>query len=192
MSDKDTYLKKGELSYQKRDFKEAITWFSKALKIDSNDADLYSTRGVAHFHSGNLPASLQDMNTSQSLEPNSPYRYASRAYIKDAMGDTHGAIIDYQKTIELDPEDAIALNNLGMLEEKLGHQVKAQTLFKFADDLTKRENSTPETFERPTNIQKEINEKRQEQSLSTEIKKVFTSKSAFKEFISFVKNGFKK
>jgi Flp pilus assembly protein TadD len=192
MSDKDTYLKKGELSYQKRDFKTAIDWFSQALNLDGNDADLYSTRGVAYFHLGDLPASLQDLNTAQSLEPNNPYRYSSRAYIKDAMGDTHGAILDYQKTIELDPEDAVAFNNLGMLEEKLGHQAKAQTLFKFADDLARGENPTPETFERPKNIQKEINEKRKEESLGNEIKKVFTSKSAFKEFVSFVKNGFKK
>ena len=36
------------------------------------------------------------------------------------LKDTKGAIADYNKAIELDPEDEISLNNLGLLQEKVG------------------------------------------------------------------------
>ena len=36
-----------------------------------------------------------------------------------ALRDIQGAIADYEKAVELDPEDAITLNNLGLLEEQV-------------------------------------------------------------------------
>ena len=82
-----------------------------------------------------------DMNKAQELEPRNPYRYSSRAYIKDAIGDLAGAIEDYKKCIELDPLDAVAHNNLGMLEEKFGRKQKAEKHFKKADEISKDEKS---------------------------------------------------
>jgi len=81
------------------------------------------------------------MNKAQELEPQNPYRYSSRAYIKDACGDLEGAIADYKKCIELDPQDAVAHNNLGMLEEKFGRKQKAEKHFAKADEISKDEKS---------------------------------------------------
>lgn len=47
-----------------------------------------------------------------------------------------GAIEDYEKAIELDPEDAVAFNNLGLVEEKLGRKEKAKDYFEKADSLS--------------------------------------------------------
>ncbi|MCE2777491.1 MAG: tetratricopeptide repeat protein [Algoriphagus sp.] len=47
-----------------------------------------------------------------------------------------GAIADYEKAIELDPEDAVAYNNLGLVEEKMGRKEKAQQNFTKADALS--------------------------------------------------------
>ena len=38
--------------------------------------------------------------------------------MKQACGDLRGAIEDYKRTVELDPEDAVTWNNLGLLEEQ--------------------------------------------------------------------------
>ncbi len=45
------------------------------------------------------------------------------------------AMQDYRKAVELDPEDAVAHNNLGLLEEKVGYQLKADKRFEKADKL---------------------------------------------------------
>ncbi|MFK7758049.1 MAG: tetratricopeptide repeat protein [Flavobacteriales bacterium] len=192
----ETLMKAG--SYQ-----AAFTLFSAAIKAEPNNPVYYSQRGVCYFHLKDLKSALKDMNKSVELDPDYSYRYASRAYIKDASGDVLGAIADYQKAVELDPEDAVSYNNLGLLEEKLGYMESSKKSFKKADDLAKMLEETGIVTERellesvgekPTNIQKEIDAESEEQtssSLTQEIGNVFKKKDVFKEFVQFIKNGFK-
>lgn len=191
MSNITKYTEKAEKFYAEHKFKDAIYWFTRAISENAS-ADLYSERAVAFFHNGELKEALEDMNRAQEMEPQRAYRYSSRAYIRDAMGDVEGAVTDYEKAVELDPDDAIAHNNLGLLIEKLGHHQKAKVFFDFADKLAQEQEGDPNAIaERPRNIQTELNKERKETTLGTEIAKVFTSKDQFKEFLAFVKNGFK-
>jgi len=196
MDDYGKYLKKAQKSYAEKDFEKSVYWYTRCIAIRPDDAELYSDRGVAQFHRGNKREALADMNRAQELEPHRSYRYSSRAYIKDAMHDTEGAVEDYRIAVKLDPEDAIAYNNLGLLEEKLGRHNQARVFFEFADALAKKESGmpTPPTdTQYPTNIQSEINREKKEQSstLLNEMAEVFRSKSTFKEFLTFIRNGFK-
>ena len=52
-----------------------------------------------------------------------------------ALRDIQGAIADYEKAVELDPEDAITLNNLGLLEEQIGRMQSAKERFAAADAM---------------------------------------------------------
>lgn len=192
MSNLDNYITKAEKKYADHDFSEAIYWYTRAISEAPNEADLYSERAVAFFHNKELGPSLEDMNKAQELEPKNSYRYASRAYIRDATGDLKGAISDYQIAIKLDPDDAIAHNNLGLLTEKMGHQQQAQVFFDFADKLAKEQfEKTGKPIEKPRNIQHEVEASKSDKTLAGEMGKVFTSKQSFKEFINFIKNGFK-
>ncbi|MDP2042230.1 tetratricopeptide repeat protein, partial [Algoriphagus sp.] len=78
---------------------------------------------------------LNELDRAANLDPKNPYRYSSRAFLKDRLGDFNGAIEDYGKAIELDPEDAIAYNNRGLIEEKMGSIARAKKSFEKADDL---------------------------------------------------------
>lgn len=55
--------------------------------------------------------------------------------MKQAAQDLDGALADYKKALELDPDDAITWNNLGLLEERMGYQQQAQERFKVSDEL---------------------------------------------------------
>ncbi len=193
MGDKNKYYEKARKKYEDRDFEGAVYWYSRVLTVDPENADIYSERGVAFFHSGDLKKALADLSRSRDLEPENPYRYSSRAYIRDAMGDLEGAIADYEHAIKLDPQDAVAHNNLGLLEEKRGYRAKAKVLFYFADELAKNgENGASAEDMRPRNIQKEINKSKPRKDAPAEvIKEVFTNRSTFKEFLKFIGNGFK-
>ena len=68
---------------------------------------------------------ILDFDKAQQIEHNS-YRYSSRAFVKAHIKDVEGAIKDYQKAIELDPDDAIAHNNLGIILEQQGHKDQAE------------------------------------------------------------------
>lgn len=194
MSDKSKYYEKARKKYEAQNFEDAVYWYTRVLTADDKDAEIYSERGVAYFHKGELKKALEDLNRARDLEPENPYRYSSRAYIRDAMGDLEGAIADYEHTIKLDPEDAVAHNNLGLLEEKRGYHAKAKVLFNFADELSKDATGSdnPDDY-RPKNIQKEIDKetKKEEPSTTRVIKQVFTDKSAFKDFLNFIGNGFR-
>lgn len=191
MRAKDKFEKKAVQFYQNKDFEKAVYWYSRAISVDSTDPELYAERGVAYFHRNMLKESLQDLNKAQELEPKRAYRYSSRAYIKDAMGDTRGAIEDYKIAIKLDPEDAVAHNNLGLLEEKLGHTAQAQALFDMADAMAKDQPGDGENIPRPRNIQREINHSKSDKTLAGQMIDVFRSKKTFREFVTFIRNGLK-
>jgi tetratricopeptide (TPR) repeat protein len=190
--------KKGQLE-------DAIALFNEALTIHPGHPDIYSDRAVTYLHLKMKVESLQDFDLCIEIQPDYSYRYASRAYAKDFFGDTEGAIADYEKAIQLDPEDAVAHNNLGLLQEKLGYNRKAKENFERADRLSKIENRLYEVMnelENPPqneNIENQnsmdINESNSynlsEPNSSQEFKRIFTSRSQFQEFLRFVKNGFK-
>ena len=115
-------------------FEQAINYCNKQLEKNQNIADLLGLRAVAKFHAKDISC-IDDLNKAITLEPKNPYRYSSRAYIIDILGNTEAAIEDYLFAIELDPTDHIAINNLGMLEEKMGRKALAKSRFDKVDEL---------------------------------------------------------
>jgi Flp pilus assembly protein TadD len=186
---------------------EAIEAYSKALEINPDNADIYSDRGVAHLHNMDKIHCFADLNKAMDLQPNYSYRYASRAFAKNNFGDLAGAILDYEKAVELDPDDAVAQNNLGLLLEQQGYKKSAEARYARADKLSEQEDHLLEVID---DLDQEADVPRQETGAgsdievatiqedeensadnSREFKKIFTKKSQFKEFIRFIKNGFK-
>jgi len=182
-------IKQAEEKNSQEDYLGAFQLYSKAIDVLPNDANLFSARGIVLFHLDKKEDSLKDMNKAVELEPNYSYRYSSRAYIKASLRMTEYAIADYKKCTELDPQDAIAWNNMGLLEDQLGWNKKAEKTFQKADSLDKVLKDNGITAEKnidatPVKLEKPITKSRI-------IKDVFTKKETFKEFVHFVKSGFK-
>ena len=187
---------------QNGDIAGSIKLYTQALIEHPNDCNLISDRAVAYLHANDKENCFKDFDVALALQPNYSYRYASRAFAKNHFGDIDGALEDYQKAVELDPDDAVAQNNLGLLFEQKGYKNAAEERFKRADKLSKDEDYLLELIDDmdekkpsvPAEAIKEIDPNNQrEKNISTgkELKKVFTSKSQFKEFMNFMKNGFK-
>lgn len=198
---------------KERKWDEALKAFDRAFTALSEHPDLIHDRAVCLFQVGRKNEALSELNRAVELQPDYSYRYASRAYIRNAMKDIMGAIDDYKKAIELDPEDAISLNNLGMLEEQLGYRKEADERYRAADELSRilkergidiskandeREEpavtaEVPNHQPNPTSTEGEKTPENNEAngSIGDEIKKVFTQRSAFKEFVDFIRNGLK-
>ena len=187
----------GEQRYKSRDFEGAILAYTQAIEVEPTNADFYYQRGLSYFHLNRKSLALIDFNQAQELQPNNPFRYSSRAFIKDACGDINGAIADYERAIELDPEDAVAHNNLGLLHEKLGYMGKAKKSFDQADDLADKgeffkipsDKGTSQQQSEP--LPEELPSEPAKGNLIKEVIRVFTDKKTFREFITFVRNGFK-
>ena len=193
-------LKEGQID-------EAIELYTKALNEAPDDYNIISDRGVAYLHKNDKLRCFGDFNRAIQLQPNYSYRYASRAYAKKHFGDLEGAVADYEKAVELDPEDAVAQNNLGMLLEEMGYKKQSEKRFARADKLSEQENGLLNVMEGLEASEKAVEAPNQETPIedlspsdkgsdetktnSKEFKKVFTSKNQFKEFIRFIRNGFK-
>ncbi len=187
---------------QSGDLEGSISLYTKAMEEFPKDCNLISDRAVAYLHLNEKAKCFADFDLALSLQPNYSYRYASRAFAKNHFGDIDGAVEDYEKAVEIDPNDAVAQNNLGLLLEQKGYKNAAEERFKRADKLSKEEDHLLEIMDDLDNennpktdgIKEEVDPNIQrEKNISTgkELKKVFTSKSQFKEFMNFIKNGFK-
>ncbi|MGD1848094.1 MAG: tetratricopeptide repeat protein [Salibacteraceae bacterium] len=202
------FFERGKQKYARKDYKGAIEDFTESLAL-KEDADVLSERAVAYYHIRQLRKSLKDLDRAQELQPSNPYRYSSRAYIRDTMGDTSGAIKDYEIAVQLDPFDAVAHNNLGLLQEKLGRKEDAKRLVKQADKLAdaqaylaqeRKEKALQKMQLAESGISVQPGVKAETETppppaslgdhLSM-ISRVFQSKETWKEFTQFVRRGFK-
>jgi tetratricopeptide (TPR) repeat protein len=198
------------ISYRKIEkYDDSVADLSAILERLPEEATLLCDRGISHFKNKNIEAALADMDKAVELEPNNPFRYSSRAYIKGKT-DIYGAIADYEKAIELDPKDEISYNNLGLLQENAGRMKAAKKNFtksneilgydpdKRQEEITEEDNSdsteASQEVKESISTSEVLNEKTQESqaSLGKTMLSVFTSKTARKEYFKFVKSIFKK
>jgi tetratricopeptide (TPR) repeat protein len=183
---------------------KAILLYTKALSQSKGHPDIISDRAVAYLHQNNKELCYADFEEALELEPKRAYRYTSFAFAMNHFGDIEGAIQKYERAVELDPDDAVAHNNLGLLLENKGYKDAAQAKFDRADRLSKLEDGLLdivdeidgeteeiENISSPEEHEENLPPKENEPSVSSEIKKVFTKKETFKEFLRFIKNGFK-
>jgi tetratricopeptide (TPR) repeat protein len=207
--DNNTTFKKGIQFLKSEQYEKAVNVFTTLIDAGNNNARIYSERGVTYFHLKRFDLAIDDMDTAVNLEPTNGYRYASRAYIKGAAGDTKGGIEDYEKAVELDPYDDISFNNLGMLQEQLGYQRQSKNSFKTADQISKDSTEFPNLLSNKgknthgnskvlnTSKNKKIdlvNVAKQtppEGSIWSIVISVFGSRKGLADFLDFVKSGFK-
>ncbi len=206
----EEYHKKAIAEIDKGDFKQGLIYIEKALEISPYDPTFLTERGTLYLHLNEKENCLKDMDTVVNLEPKNGYRYSCRAYARSWFKDIDGAISDYEVAVQLDPEDAIAYNNLGLLLERKGAMERAKKNFDQADKISKDNEDYKDFFDsRSEEDKKEREEQFREEARASErkavnpafieekrtrgqiAKDIFTKKSTFKEFIGFIKNGFK-
>jgi tetratricopeptide (TPR) repeat protein len=185
----------GMAKVKENDHLEAIRIFTEVLENDPRDANALSHRGIAYLNIDKLDLSLADMNAAVAYDPEYSFRYQSRGYLKARLKDYEGALADYEKAVELDPNDAIAINNLALAQEQMGWAKEAKENFDKSDRLSGIKTAEERAEERRKQAEKEGS--MQDESTEDTVSKgeiarnVFTKKETFKEFIQFIKNGFR-
>lgn len=202
----DTHRKADELVKAGK-FDESLEIYNNLIILHPDNADMLGEMGVIFIHLNDREKCFYYLNAALDLEPSRSYRYSCRAYAHGHFKDYDASIMDYQRAIELDPEDSIAHNNLGLALEQKGYNDEAQKRFEQADKLAKAEEkmfsvldeleanrkASPEgdMNEIPSEeIETRLNEEEKSNTWK-EIKKFFTSAQQRKDFIRFIKNGFK-
>ncbi|MFD1552277.1 hypothetical protein DNU06_11410 [Putridiphycobacter roseus] len=187
-------LKKAKDKVSEKDLDAALEMLNHALSIDEKGKEALYERGVLYTNLKKLDLALFDFNILISLEEDNPFYFACRAFIKTGLKDISGAIQDYEITLKLDPEDAITLNNLGLLQEQGGYKSAAEKSFEKSNEYlgynpNRYDKDDEEKLQKnPPTGEVDASENRSGKKI---IKSVFSDKNGFKEFVQFIKNGFK-
>jgi Flp pilus assembly protein TadD len=197
MSENKEYLL-GLAKAKENNFKKAIEHFSNAIEKEPNKSEFFGQRSICYMNLEQFELSMFDMNKAIELDPKYAYRYTCRAFLKTRLGDLKGALNDYEKSIELEPDNPITYNNMGLAQQQLGYNKEAEDSFEKSNSLV---GYNPKNREIKSENNYATNKETEDKTVSEQaveqpnrkavLKEVFTKKSTFKEFLGFIKNGFK-
>jgi tetratricopeptide (TPR) repeat protein len=96
-----------------------------ALGPLSNNANVYTARGIASYHSGDFPQAIASFNAAIRLDPNDAQAYDIRGNAWDEMGSFESALADYDEAIRIDPNSPAAFHDRAIMWRHKGELEKA-------------------------------------------------------------------
>jgi tetratricopeptide (TPR) repeat protein/S1-C subfamily serine protease len=115
----EAWRERGNVLYFLNRYPEALASYDKAIAFNDKDSVLYMWRGDLLYKLKRYPEARDAYSRAITLKPH-PFAYNSRGFARSDLGDKQGAIADYNKAIELKPDDAEAYNNRGNARYHLG------------------------------------------------------------------------
>ena len=91
------FFLKGNVQLKKREYTEAIRFYTEAIAKKSDFADAYNNRGLAHFRNGNREIALADYTRALETDPDFAPAYLNRAEVRLETGDAPGSLQDLQR-----------------------------------------------------------------------------------------------
>jgi len=104
----DEWYSKGREYRRNKDYANAITAFSEAIKLDSTRTAPYLNRGYCYFELKNYNAAIADYSTAIKINPNWTDAYWSRGFTYYQLKNYDAAIADYSTYIGKEPENPFA------------------------------------------------------------------------------------
>lgn len=129
--------------YQRAQCYQGIYEFSKQVDaitalialMDTEDADLYTMRGVAYRNMGNTDAAFTDFDKALQIAPTSISALAERGWTKYMLNKDEAALKDFTTAITYAEPNAWLHIQRGSIYQSLGDSIKAKTDFEMAMQL---------------------------------------------------------
>jgi tetratricopeptide (TPR) repeat protein len=97
--------------------RDAIDFYSEAIRKNPKSAEAYNWRGIAYDDLGETDKALQDFDTAIDISPNYADAYNNRGEIRRKKKMYREAVSDYSKAVQLESNFAEAYYNLGVVSE---------------------------------------------------------------------------
>jgi len=110
-------------------FEESIAEFTKAFKLDPNNAETNLGLGWAYFELGDHENSLKVLNKSLSINQNEESTYTAIGYNYLLLGDYDKAIENFQISLRINPDRESSYRGLGWVYYKLEDFQKSVNYF---------------------------------------------------------------
>ncbi len=118
-------------------FKEAIQDLSEAIRFGPDFASPYNLRARMHRKQKNPDLALQDNNDAIRLEPLIAYLYIGRGLTHAVKKNWEAAESDYLRSIELNPNEIDAYDNMAALCDKRGKRDDAKKWLEKSNQVKK-------------------------------------------------------
>jgi tetratricopeptide (TPR) repeat protein len=99
----------------------------RALALDplSNNANVYTARGIALYRSGDFRQAIASFNAAIRLDPDDAQAYDIRGNTWDEMGSFETALADYDEAIRIDPNNPVVFYDRAIMWRHKGEFDKA-------------------------------------------------------------------
>ena len=108
----------GRTATDNENYSLAITYYTKALSLDSTFSEAYKYRGLAKCAYQNYYDAIQDFDAAIKLNPKDAEAYNSRGAVYEELNILNVAIHDYKKAIYYDPINKHYKENLANVLDK--------------------------------------------------------------------------
>ena len=112
------YERRGYALTKNQQFQDAVTDYTEAIKIKSNEPRLYEERAYAEMKIYAYDKALADYDELIKLKPKEVRYYNFRGYIYEAKEDNHNAMAETEKALQIDPNNQEAKERKQRLERK--------------------------------------------------------------------------
>jgi len=109
------HIFKGRIYLAQKNYTQAREEFQKSLEINPNNSQSYILLGQLHLQENRLEEAVREMDRLIAKDSRFAPAFLLKAYYLELNNDLPGAIDYYTKTLELNPENPIAANNLAWL-----------------------------------------------------------------------------
>src|SRR5262249_29628945 len=118
----EAYNERGHVRNALRDFEGSIADYTKAIELKPDNARLYVNRATIQIRKPmpDLDAALQDLEEAVRLDGTMAEAYSTRGNLWCARKEFPKAIADYDRAIELNPNNPAFYKNRGMAYRQLG------------------------------------------------------------------------
>lgn len=110
-SDTRKLVEKGMALRAKKDYKEALSVLSKAVKADPGFSEAWRQRGLVYSDLEKWRKAKADFERAIQADPRNAKAYVGRAFVKSSKKDWKGAVADCSQAIAIDPKYANAYMN---------------------------------------------------------------------------------
>ncbi len=127
-NDRDRFFLLGNEALKKNEYKEAVRLYTEAINLDSDYADAYNNRGIAHLKRGDAGTALLDFNQALLIRSDPSFQWnRSEAYA--ALNRYDKALADIAEVKNAFPDSANVYFSEGLIHFQFQNYAEAETAF---------------------------------------------------------------
>ncbi|XP_048585429.1 uncharacterized protein LOC5512045 isoform X2 [Nematostella vectensis] len=120
-----SYYNAGNVYFRQRQFKQALSYFNKALSWIGDDESAVLNRAITKVMLRDAKGAIQDFNLAVELNPYAAHVYFNRANLYTSLRKYKEAEEDYTRALSLRPGDALVYKRRGDVMGKLSKREAA-------------------------------------------------------------------